>query len=711
MTLEQFNAAGQLGKAAADAVPTLRGVPGYVGISLRDGAILVEGSGAELQARVDELNRAGAATVLVPAAPAARPADAAAPAPADAASAPAPAVGPAAPTLAAPAGGGAGLVAISADQLFQAYLREVGPAGLQAVASTGGRFVIRTGGLTVAEAVAGPSGQAVPGSSGPSVGPAPGKISAAAFVARYANVELEEGAPVKTEEDLFGGEGYVTDNGFTCSAGFGAYAADGLPLVLTAGHCAHDGTATTAAVEPPTAATAGGARTTMPAALKTLGKFGFSQFGGVNNSPVVNPKWATGDAGNPGNVGTDIAVIEQLNSRISVQPAVTRWDNAADPASTSVKIIGTFAPFVGQNVCRSGRTTGWSCGKVAETGIYVAGGATPGPDDSRAFRGFLSKDVKSGGGDSGGPWISGNYAVGTHTGAESVGGKQVSAIATTLEDALTYVPGPVQLQLFLNKPELVASAKGGTVVAGDLIKGHVPAAPATAVAAGSKVRIAVGTQVREVPVDAAGNWSFPAPLPTGPVTFTAETINGFSRSGAATFTLDVAPVTLPAPVTMTPGGAPVPGAGSVTVTGMDGAAATIGEQRGPAALPAAPGAETGVVPVVPSAAVGQLPDVVPGLLLPEAGRPALGEDGPSDPPAGAPAPAGDTPPDPAAAPAVVRAGPPAAAPTGPSAEAGQPAADVGWMVPAAGLAGGAVLLASALLILGRRRAVRTAPPK
>ena len=38
--------------------------------------------------------------------------------------------------------------------------------------------------------------------------PAPGKISPADFVARYANVQLEQGSPVTTEADVFGGEGY-----------------------------------------------------------------------------------------------------------------------------------------------------------------------------------------------------------------------------------------------------------------------------------------------------------------------------------------------------------------------------------------------------------------------------------------------------------------------------------------------------------------------
>ena len=75
-------------------------------------------------------------------------------------------------------------------------------------------------------------------------------------------------------------------------------------------------------------------------------------------------------------MGTDIAVIEALDGGINVQPAATTWASAANPGATAVKIIGMVAPFEGQAVCRSGRTTGWSCGQVDEIGIYVVGGRT-----------------------------------------------------------------------------------------------------------------------------------------------------------------------------------------------------------------------------------------------------------------------------------------------------------------------------------------------
>ncbi len=354
-------------------------------------------------------------------------------------------------------------------------------------------------------------------------------------MARYSNVRLEQGEPLAPEEDFFGGQGFVLNNGIICSAGYGAYSPAGEPIVLTAGHCTDDGTLSTANVERPESP-----------ASNLLGTLGFSQFGGPGNS------WITGDEANPGNIGTDIAVIESIRSGLDVQPAASRWDAPTNPGSTAVKIIGTASPSPGQAVCRSGRTDGWSCGTVDEVGIYVVGGITPDPSDLRAFRGFLSNSVQSSGGDSGGPWISGNFAVGTHSAGDAPGSVSNFAVATTLEDAMTRLPG-VQLQLFLNKPVLTEPAGGGGVALGQAITGQVPAAPASAVAAGSTVRITVpGQAPAEVPVDASGQWQFTAPSPAGRLRFTAETINGFSHSGASSFDVTVLPSDLPAPSIASP---------------------------------------------------------------------------------------------------------------------------------------------------------------
>lgn len=560
MTLAEFDAAGALARRAADAAPSLRALPGYVGISLAGGKIAVEGSGAELRARVAELNQSGPADFLL-----------------------------AAPAAAAAVPSAAEVVASSTQQLFEAYVREVGAAGLQAVTYTDGHFVIRTGGTNTAQSV--PAADALPAAAVPAAGAdvqpakAPGtvpKMSAAEFVARYANVTLEQGSRITTEEDLFGGQGFIIDGQARCSAGFGAFSPAGEPVVLTAGHCAADGAAKQAEIEdPPEARAAWGSA--FGAAAGTLGTFGFSQFGGPDNSKV---------APDGTNVGTDVAVLQGIRSGLDLQPAVTRWDKPADPGPTSVKIVGTVAPFQGQPVCRSGRTTGWRCGTVDSVGIQVLLGPNSLPpdwnNDLRAVRGFESTSVTSDRGDSGGPWISGNFAVGLHTGAESTDeGVQTRAIATSLEDAMGQVPGGVQLQLFLAKPAL-AAASNGTVTAGEPITGHIDAGPASVVAPNSKVRITVlnqkpgqtsgqkDGQPLEVQVDASGNWQFPAPSLAGPFKFSAETVNGFSGSGAVALSVDVSRLAAPAITSPADGQPDGPGLTAIdTIEGTGEAGGTV----------------------------------------------------------------------------------------------------------------------------------------
>ncbi|WP_458111790.1 hypothetical protein M1D88_16190 [Arthrobacter sp. R1-13] len=568
MTPEQFEAAGEQGKRAADVAATLRDLPGFVGISIKDGKIVVEGSGPELQARIAQLNDQGPEEIVLVDPPlASKPADPETSPATDPPSTPepssAPSPGPVPDTVpeltpqespdpapqAAPQEAESALMAASIDQLYKAYVREVGTSGLQAVAFSDGHFVIRTGGSNSPEssrlALVPSPGQDPPGENPPGQDPSgEAKMSPSEFVAKYANVKLEEGEPIAPEDDFYGGQGYYIDRGTVCSAGFSAFSPSGAPLVLTAGHCADDGAAQLAEVALPASEPAGGA-SVPPEITEKLGTFGFSQFGGPNNS------WITGNPENPdtiGNIGTDIAVIEGVPAALKPQPAATQWGDPSDLGASSVKIVGSTQPFQGQSVCRSGRTSGWSCGTVDEVGIYVMGGHSGLANDFRAIRGFLSFSVQSSGGDSGGPWISGNYAVGTHTAGDSPGSAQNFAVATTLNDAMTRLPG-VQLEVFLNKPVLTNPADGGPVAGGGTITGRVDAAPAASLAANSKVRISVpGQDPFEVPVSRDGTWRFTAPAILGELSFTAETVNGFSSSGAASLSVIVESGTLPAPM-------------------------------------------------------------------------------------------------------------------------------------------------------------------
>ncbi|WP_255770555.1 peptidase [Pseudarthrobacter sulfonivorans] len=649
LSLTEFNAAGEVGRRAADALNTLQALPGFVGVSLKNGEILVHGTGPALQAKVDELNQSGPEVFVLaapsplgtPAQPSPGPDATAAPAPSPTASNSSmlgsSAVDPSAPEL----------VAQNIDQLFQAYVHEVGTRGLQAVAYTDGHFVIRTGpGNTSESDVPGAVSEqpSLPASAPeptlaaePASSPRPaaaGKLTPEQFVSRYANVQLETGAAVKTEDDIFGGQGFFVDNMIRCSTGFSAFGPTGLPLVLTAGHCTGDGTAKAAGLEPLGWAPAGGSSAVTPwpmPALAPLGNFGFSQFGGPNNAAATDGS----------SVGTDIAVIKDIAAGLDLQPAASTWGDAKTP--DPVKIVGAAAPVQGEPVCRSGRTTGWKCGTIDSIAIVMMPGskATP-PDydnDPRPVRAFDSSSVASAGGDSGGPWISGNYAVGTHTGAEILDGVQKRAIAATLVDSLASIPGGVQLELFLNKPTVTKPAPGSTFDAGATISGQVAAAPASAVAAGSKVRVTLaGEDPIEVPVDPAGGWSFTAPGVPRPLRFTAETVNGFSKSGATAFEFDPAPAAPPVvapvvPPAVTPDG---PAAGAPA----------------PSATPA-PAATTAVVPAA----------------------------------GGAPVPAGD-------AAVVVR-------PLGEPAQLASTGAS--GLLPAAGLAAGALVVGGVLLILLRRR--------
>lgn len=562
LTPEQFSTAGELGARAAAAAVQLREVPGYAGIRLDAGRIVVAGSGPALLEKVAALAASTPELVL------AAPPDTEPPAAPDTASA------------------GGPELAVSTGQLFQAYVREVGTEGLQAVMAADGKFIIRTGPASTPESTA-DTGQGYAPAAGS------GKVSPAEFVARYANVELDGGTRLTPEADVPGGLGYIADTRWICSTGFSAFDATGLPAVLTAGHCTSDGAAQSATLE------LQGERAGF------LGEFGFSQFGGPGNSRVLDPATpkGTGDIAitDPGNVGTDISVLTSLREDLDPLPAASTWGNPSQP-NPDVKVIGTADPVLGMPVCRSGRTSAWSCGTVDAVGIFVIPGPAyqQDPTDLRAIDGFLSYGVQSSGGDSGGPYVSGNYAVGTHAAGDTPdanGVIQNFAVAATLSRGLAVLPG-YQLELFLNKPTVTDPAPGGTYEPGQTVTGTVPAAPASAIAAGSSVRITLaGEQFFDVPVDAAGNWRFTAPgspgSQGGPLTFTAQTLNGFSRSGTASFQFALAQA-VSADSSANAGqqtGGHASGAGQANPTGT----AQTGTGPAPAPAAGAPGGSAAVV--------------------------------------------------------------------------------------------------------------------
>ena len=213
----------------------------------------------------------------------------------------------------------------------------------------------------------------------------------------------------------------------------------------------------------------------------------------------------------------------------------------------------------------------------------------------------------------------------------------------------------------------------------------------------------------DVPVDANGNWAFPAPESNGPLRFTAETVNGFSSSGGVSLVVEVSD--LAAPVIISP----AEGAALNTVTRLDGTGTPgltvklTGDISGTAVVAddgqwtiPIDGAEPGrftIRAVQTSPGKADSPSVTRNFSI---DVPVVAPVAPAEPvaPAVPAAPA-----NPAATGITVLPAGASQQPVLPAASAQLPDTGAGPVLPTAGLAGGAILLGGVLLAATRRRAV------
>ena len=528
MTVEEFEAAGELGKKAADALPQLQATEGFESIAIEDGKIVITGSGEALEALALELE----ATLVAPEAkegdaeaaePEAEATEAATGAPSaeatEAAEEPA-----AEEEIAAP-------VSLSGDprevirNLRTEYISSVGVEGLQSIMLTADGYVIKA--KKAAPAV-------VDGSLlAERLAEAAGTTPADAFAKNNPSVTvIDASGPANALEDVVNGQGYATftgNLGGSCSIGFNAFNAEGAPAVISAGHCADDGQATDTILTIPANDPAGNG--TEPSLGSDLGTWGFSQFGGENNSPT--------EVGSTENIGTDIGVINGINSDLDLLPEVTQWTNPQDLTADTVKVTGTTDPVVGAPMCKSGRTTGWSCGDVSAIGEFYVGAA----DGARGVWGFESTLEKNAApGDSGGSVISGSNAMGLVS-AGPEGGNYF--FSTTLSDGMLRLPG-YSVAVFVDAPALTSHEDKGTVLTDAAISGTAPA--------GTKVELTVNGETKDLDV-VNGTWSFPAPATVpdgGKLEFKVQAVNGFNKSKTVSYELNVMEAPLAAPVITNP---------------------------------------------------------------------------------------------------------------------------------------------------------------
>ncbi|QGH68444.1 trypsin-like serine protease [Pseudactinotalea sp. HY158] len=368
----------------------------------------------------------------------------------------------------------------------------------------------------------------------------------AAYEDRATIVQVEGGfSALAAPGSVVGGAGIYTDTAdnqaSVCSVGFSSWNSTGEPAVVTAGHCTDDGALVDVGLSVPENDAAGGGILPGP----DLGVYGFSQFGGPGNT-----------AGSEIDPGTDIAVIDEINTDLTLSPEITDWTDTDDLAASTTVITGVGAVDPnGAAIERSGRTTGHSSTSAANVSM-IAGVAEV---DGRYVLGFLVDDIAVDQGDSGGPVYQGETAIGIVSGGNPTGNQLWAA---DLQDALAHTDG-YTIQLHIDAPAVTAPDAGGDIDAGDAITGTAPAGTTLVVQP-------VGGDEFTVDVDSDGTWSFDAPQELGDYAFTLQAENGYNASETVEHDVNV---TLPAPAITAPadGDRVTEAISSVSGTGYDGA--------------------------------------------------------------------------------------------------------------------------------------------
>jgi streptogrisin C len=183
-------------------------------------------------------------------------------------------------------------------------------------------------------------------------------------------VRRSEGRLTLTEGEfgLLGGLQVDKNTGYTCSLGFNATTSDGQRIFLTAGHC-------------------------------TSGKPSWSRNGYILGN--------TRTSSFPGNDFGTVSVIDGWDQ----QGRVERW------GSDDVVVRGTTSPTVGSEICKSGKSTKWTCGRIVARNVTVNYG------NNRVVKGLFQHTACVEAGDSGGANMSGDYAQGITSGAALISGQ------------------------------------------------------------------------------------------------------------------------------------------------------------------------------------------------------------------------------------------------------------------------------------------------
>ncbi|WP_405069579.1 S1 family peptidase [Kribbella sp. NBC_01510] len=213
-------------------------------------------------------------------------------------------------------------------------------------------------------------------------------------------VRTVAGTVTTTADDfsLRGGLQVDKNTGYVCSLGFNARTTKGTRIFLTAGHC-------------------------------TAGKPSFSRNGYILGN--------TRTSSFPGNDFGTVGVIEGWDQ----QGYIEGW------GAGNVAVRGIANATVGSTLCKSGKSTGWTCGRIVARNVTVNYGS------NKVVRGLFQHTACVEAGDSGGANMTGNYAQGITSGAALIDGRCLEKYGQTNE---SYAQ-PIAEALQATKSRLVLS--------------------------------------------------------------------------------------------------------------------------------------------------------------------------------------------------------------------------------------------------------------
>ncbi|MFC7490384.1 MULTISPECIES: S1 family peptidase [unclassified Knoellia] len=175
-------------------------------------------------------------------------------------------------------------------------------------------------------------------------------------------------AKVTTQANVYGGQ-QIEFSGYVCSLGFNA-TKSGAPVFITAGHCAEG-------------------NQTFTRNGTTLGTTrGWSFPGNDYAYSSLTSSW------------TGIGAVDMYNG-------------------SARAVTGSSSATVGAAVCKSGRTTAWTCGSVQAKNVTV--NYNNGDGTYSTVSGLTKSNTCTEGGDSGGSWLAGNLAQGVTSGGAGYG--------------------------------------------------------------------------------------------------------------------------------------------------------------------------------------------------------------------------------------------------------------------------------------------------